>query len=116
MSEEQSVFPCARAYGYRPSRKAKGQLRRLSQRVLDASLAIGAMRDYTFCYQSDPIRLAGCKLLQELAQEITKCGAVLDAIARDVDREGELHLQDWLAQADRLEAIGCSKEFAHGNV
>jgi hypothetical protein len=73
------------------------------------------MSDYTF-YQSDPIRSAGCKLVRELERELTKCGAVLAAIAADVDSEEELHIQDWLVQAGRLEAIGCSKEFAHGNV
>ncbi len=103
--------------GYRPSRKIERQLLVLSSMASSTSLAVGAMRDYTF-YPPKPasIRSAGCKLLRELAQELSNTATTLTALAAGVEAEEGSKVQDWLEQARALEQIGCSQEFAHGNV
>jgi hypothetical protein len=102
--------------GYRPSIKIKRQVIVLSCMASRTTVAIGEMRDYSF-YAGEPaaIRSAGCKLLRDLAKELSNSAGVLMAMADGVEAEKEMKIQDWLAQAVALEQLGCSKEFAHGN-
>jgi hypothetical protein len=101
---------------YRPSRKIKGQISELSRTTMHAALAVGTMDDYMW-FATDPasVRTAGCKLLKELALELYNASAKLTAIVMGVEAEEGSKLQDWLAQAESIERIGRSKEFAHGN-
>lgn len=99
--------------GYRPSRKVKVQLLEIYQTVSRVGLAVASMSDYPF-FAAPSVRPAGCELLKKLALDLYYASAKFTAIAGDVEAESKSKIQDWLAQAKRLEQMGCSQDFAHG--
>ena len=102
--------------GYRPSHKAKLQIQEIYLTASRVGLAVAAMGDYPFFTDAGAVRSGGCDLLKKLALDLYRESAKLTSIANAVEAENSTKLQDWLAQAEGLEQLGSSKEFAHGNL
>jgi hypothetical protein len=99
---------------YRPSHKIKDQLLEITQEAISTSLAIGSMRDFTWCHESDSITDAGCELVTKLALDLYNASAKLTAIAMSVKAEETTKLQDWLAREAQIACIGRGAEVARG--
>jgi hypothetical protein len=101
---------------HRPSSKIKKQLLDITQEAISISLAIGAMRDYTW-YNTDvgTIRAAGCDLVKKLALDLYNTSAKITVLAMNVEAEETTKLQDWLAADERVARIGKLGEITHGN-
>lgn len=99
--------------GYRPSRRIKDQLLDITKEAISISLAIGAMRDYTWYNSDSSIREYGCDLVKKLALELYNASAKVTAIAMNVEAERTTKLQDWLKRDEQLAQIGRGAEVAN---
>jgi hypothetical protein len=101
---------------YRPSTKIGPQLAEITREAMALSLAVGAMKDYSWVSLtgSEPIRAAGVDLVKKLAVELYNASAKLTAIALSVEAEGATKLQDWIARDQEIARVGRGAEPIHG--
>jgi hypothetical protein len=101
---------------YRPSAKISRQLLDITQETLALSIAIGAMKDYSWrsIAATESIRAGGIDLVKKLALELYNASAKLTSIAMSVESEDTTKLQDWLAWDKRIADIGRGAKVTRG--